>query len=186
MKVRILKVSQETKPTAKGSYEMLTVNYRNVETDKNGSTRIPDFSAPDAFNALKNAAPDSTWEVKIQASEKGGQKYFNWVGAQPIEGGTVPEEDKKPPVARYTSQTSRDWETKEERAARQRLIVRQSSVTAAIALAQLGATTDGGVDDILKTAEQVENWVFRTGGAGKTPLGDVTKALMEMKNDVPA
>jgi len=163
---------------------MLTVNYRNVETDKNGSTRIPDFSAPDAFNALKNAAPDSTWEVKIQATEKGGQKYFNWVGAQPIEGGTVSEAEKKAPAARYTSQTSRDWETREERHARQRLIVRQSSVTAAITIEHCRGNQ--GLDVILKTAEQIEDWVFRTGGTGQAVLGDVTKALMEMKDDVPA
>lgn len=50
-----------------------------------------------------------------------------------------------------------NYETKEERAARQRLIVRQSSITAALAF--LGGKP-GDINKVLETAEQFCDWVF--------------------------
>lgn len=53
-----------------------------------------------------------------------------------------------------------NYETREERAARQRLIVRQSSLTAAMSALGVGAGEAGDVSEILELADKFTDWVF--------------------------
>lgn len=71
---------------------------------------------------------------------------------------------------------ARDFETKEERTLRQRLIVRQSSLTAATAVLTVGAKT---VDKeaVKALAEEFYEWVFQA----PNPM----QAIAEMADDVP-
>lgn len=61
------------------------------------------------------------------------------------------------PTTGTTKVAGSNYETKEERAARQRLIVRQSSLTAALAF--LGGKP-GEIHNVLKVADEFCNWVF--------------------------
>ena len=54
--------------------------------------------------------------------------------------------------------TGSNYETADERAARQRLIVRQSSITAALALFDKKKVDD--LDEVLAVADRITNWVF--------------------------
>jgi hypothetical protein len=115
--------------------------------------------------------------------------YFNWVG---IEAAEAPaEEPATAPAAgrRGTTSSAREWEDASERALRQILIVRQSSV-AAILSSPFGQQNFGqqkDLDTVLKLAEVVENWVFRDLKATTRPVNvaDAMKELLAMKNDVP-
>lgn len=69
---------------------------------------------------------------------------------------------------------ARDYESKEERTARQRLIVRQSSLTAALSTLTPGAKT---VDKeaVKALAEEYFDWVFESGETG----------IQNMEDDIP-
>lgn len=60
---------------------------------------------------------------------------------------------------------SRDFETKTERAERQRLIVRQSSLAQAIAVLSVGAKAKLQVEEVLGLAETFTTWVFESEAA---------------------
>ena len=177
MKIRVVK----TEVTDKGKYKLLKVTFRNLETNKVMSQNCPSFSHPDVYNTLKDVASDSVFEIRV---EKEGD-YWNWVQATPSE---APAADAAAPAVTGTGRagtsTGRDWETREERALRQILIVRQSSVTAALQISQ-------DLDKMLGIAEKIEAWVFRRLAKlpeEVTPL-DVEAAMREimaMKDDIPA
>jgi len=75
---------------------------------------------------------------------------------------SVPSDAKEVPAKPATSNSyqARDFETKEERAARQKSIVRQSSLSNAIAVASVGAKTLDP-NTVLELAGQFEQWVNR-------------------------
>lgn len=172
MKIRVVK----TEVTDKGKYKLLKVTFRNLETNKVMSQNCPSFSHPDVFNTLNGVASDSVFDIKV---EKEGE-YWNWVQATASE---APAEAVAAPAVTGTSRagtsTGRDWETREERALRQILIVRQSSATAA-------APFSKSLEELLANAEKVEAWVFRGLKAADDGPLDVEAAMKEilaMKND---
>lgn len=177
MKIRVVK----TEVTDKGKYKLLKVTFRNLETNKVMSQNCPSFSHPDVFNTLKDVPSDSVFEIKV---EKEGE-YWNWVQATPSEAPTEPA-PATPAVSgtsRAGTSTGRDWETREERALRQILIVRQSSVTAALQI------DSQNLDKVLENAAKIESWVFRSLKAADDGPLDVEAAMREilaMKNDIPA
>lgn len=177
MKIRVVK----TEVTDKGKYKLLKVTFRNLETNKVMSQNCPSFSHPDVFNTLNGVASDSVFDIKV---EKEGE-YWNWVQATASE---APAEAVAAPAVTGTSRagtsTGRDWETREERALRQILIVRQSSVTAS-----LTSGFGGNLDEVLENAAKIEAWVFRDLKAADDGPLDVEAAMKEilaMKNDLPA
>lgn len=63
------------------------------------------------------------------------------------------------PARKESSYTGRDFESKEERAERQRLIVRQSCLAQAVATLSVGVKSPPTVADVLSTADQYVAWV---------------------------
>lgn len=70
------------------------------------------------------------------------------------------------------SYTARDYETKEERTVRQRLIVRQSSLAQATAVLSVGAKASPKVDEVLDLAETFTDWVFENNKEGRDAFDD--------------
>lgn len=77
-----------------------------------------------------------------------------------------------------TRVTGSNYETKEERAARQVLIVKQSSLSNAVALASVGAKTPPKTEDVLELAQVLADWVFDA--QEKNPSG-----FDNMSDDIP-
>ena len=176
MKIRLLKTPSTV---AKGNYTELTVDFRNLVTDKVGSRKILSFKFPDVFVALKDAQPDSEWTVNDVKNQESG--FFDWVGikagveaggenvAVPASGGAgVPSRSKGAPVAQ------REWEDREERARRQVLIVRQSCLAQAVALLGVGAKDS----DVLHLAAYFFDWCF-------VVQDNAVEEYMKASNDVP-
>lgn len=173
MKIRVVK----SEVNDKGKYKLLKVTYRNLETSKVMSANLPSFKSPVVFKTFSEAAADSVWDVKI---EKNGD-FYEWVEAVAAEAPVVVEQKAEAPAApvRKGYTTERDFETKAERAARQILIVRQSSMSAALNKVE-------NIKSAFKLAEEIEAWVLRgfqaklSGTSGEdTPL-DVEKAMKEV------
>lgn len=70
---------------------------------------------------------------------------------------TAPQTSSPTPATRVTGST---YETKEERAAKQKYIVKQSSLSAAIGILTTGAKSPPSVDEVISLADKLVEYVF--------------------------
>lgn len=112
--------------------------------------------APAVKNGLESLEPGDNFTVEIEKKDD----FWTWVS---IKKGIEQEEKQKPTTQQSTTTKNTSWETAEERAARQKLIVRQSSLTNAVAFLVLQGRTHATEEDVLETATTFYNWVFEQG-----------------------
>lgn len=177
MKARIISVENQDK----GKYNSLKIAFRNLESNKVLNTNILSFTFPDVFATLKGAEVDSVWDVKAVKNDAG---FWDWSSVKPAS-----EVDEVPSPATKKGTYSapmnkanvagRDFESKAERAIRQVLIVRQSSITAATAI--LNPTTP---DKVFELAAKIEDWVFR-GKAAKAVSQLGNQSIKDLDDDIP-
>ena len=137
MNITVVNVETEVKPTAKGSYDVYEVTYKDQD-GKTASKKIFSFVVKVGASLLKNAVKGTKLTVTMEKNDKG---YWDWIAVNaegdasaPVVSSSSPSPSSSGGKAGYTTNTNRDWETKEERQARQVMIVRQSSISNAIAL----------------------------------------------------
>ena len=167
MQIEIVSVSTEDK----GKYQMATVAYR--KDGKLSEKKLMSFGAGEpAYKALTKAQAGQVFEVTTVKNDKG---FWDWTSASEG-GGNVATTNKSgaTPAPRNT------YETPEERALRQKLIVRQSSITNAIALYELDKKKVPTVQDIVQVARQFEDYVF-----GNKVTDDPVAGIAEMSDDIP-
>jgi hypothetical protein len=176
MNITILSVDIKTVPTAKGSYQTADVAYKNNSFQgKVEGKKVMSFGATkDSFSTLALAQPGESYEVTIVKNDKG---YNDWVSMAKAEAGANSPAVSAPAGGKAPAATPRStYETPEERAQRQVLIVRQSSLSASVNLLLAGAKTPPSVESVLAVAKQFEDYVF-----GKQALGPIS----EMSDDFP-
>ena len=150
MQVNVVDVSSLNTHAAKNgrTYQSIEVMYKNDQGQAQ-SKKLMSFANPSVFKAAQ------TWQkgdVVHVSSEKDANGYWQWTG---IGGdGSVATPASKPATGGRV--TGSNYETKEERAARQILIVRQSSLSSAVELLGTGKS----VADVIATAKQFEEYVF--------------------------
>lgn len=169
MNITILSVAVATVPTAKGSYQVADVAYKNNSFQgKVEGKKIMSFgAAKETFGVLSVAQPGESFEISVVKNDKG---YNDWVSA--VKGGVVagnaaPAAAGKPAVAAPKS----SYETAEERAQRQVLIVRQSSLSSAATVLTAGAKTPPAGDAVIALAKTFEAYVFGTEPKDSGPTG---------------
>ena len=156
LQIEIINVKQETKPTAKGSYQQLDVAYKRLDNGKIEGKKIMSFFSKEVFGALSTATNGSIYTVDSQKNEKTG--YWDWVKVTASGGSST-----NTPVARGTASPKSTYETPEERALRQRMIVRQSSLSNAIETLSVNPGKDKlQLEEVIKVAETYFNWVMDT------------------------
>lgn len=113
--------------------------------------------APAVKNGLESLEPGDNFTVEMEKKDD----FWTWIS---IKKGIEQEEKQKSTSQQSTTSKSTSWETAEERAARQKLIVRQSSLTNAVAFLaiQPGSMPITEVD-VIETATTFYNWVFEQG-----------------------
>lgn len=191
MQVEIINI---VPPVSKGSYAQLEAVYR--KDGKVEGKKFFDFKHKDVFDALVAAKPGEFYEVETaKEAGKDGKEYWQWVSITTSSGeasSATGKSARSPAVPASSGRnagtttgrvTGSNYETPDERAARQRYIVRQSAITAAIAL--LTHNSPKGVvtsEDVLNQALEFYNFVFT-----EPPVGTeaATKAIMDMDNDIP-
>jgi hypothetical protein len=172
----IKNVSIEDRP-AKGRgqpYQMAEIIYddgRGIKTYKMAS-----FSNPQVFTTIKNAKGGEQYDVTVV---KGDDGYNKWTSANPAGGASsgptapsqagAPGRSSSPQVNNY----GRDFESKEERTVKQRLIVKQSSLAVAAANLAVGAKAPPELDKVLEAADKLVAWVYDAPGLDTTPLQDI-------------
>jgi len=106
-----------------------------------------------SYGILKDSKEGDNFDVELKKDDNG---YWQWVALTPVAAGSNP-------TPGTSTGKSGSWETPEERAAKQVLIVRQSCLAQAVA----AIGPDQNYDKYTDMASSFEDWVFRCMGPAK-------------------
>ena len=202
--IEVIKVSAPIEAVGKsgGKYTKIEIIYKRLDRDgKVEAKPIFDFANKDVFKLVSELKEG---DVRQITSEKDDNGYWQWkavdgpadrqkqtggeasTDASPAQTGKTHSDVTR---ASYTKQagvgkvTGSNYETKEERAARQVLIVRQSSLSSAVAYfaAKSPKGTSATVGDVINVAAQFENAVFNQA----VPLKPAQDQFADMEDDIP-
>lgn len=153
MQVRINNVNVEWVEQGRGKkYGKAAVDYTyNGEARKQN---VMSFSNPDVFKKVQELT-GQTVEVEVGKNEKGYSEWRSITAAGSAAASTTPA--GQPSATRVSGS---NYETKEERAARQVLIVKQSSLSAAIGTLTPGSKSALDPKAVLELAQTFTDWVF--------------------------
>ncbi len=176
--IKVISVENTFVPTPKGGYNKLEVNYKDLATNKvSGKTLMSFGLTADAYKALADAkANDLFTVVNEKKPGKDGQEYWTWLSATQSAPGSVPETTGVPKTTGFPVKNT--YETPEERAKKQVYIVKQSSLSAAIALLSVGAKSPPKAEEVLAQAQQFTDWVFQEQKVAQ-------QSLVDMPDDFP-
>lgn len=173
--IEVVAVTVQTVPTARGSYAFVDLAYKNKSfNDKLEGKKIMDFTNKAVFNTLADAKMGDVFDVSREKNDKG---YWEWKevtkssGANVVSTGETPVQVSKPAAVSPKS----NYETSEERAARQIMIVRQSSISSAVAALKVEKAALK-VDEVINFARHLEAYVLENRG-GDNPFANVPDEL---------
>lgn len=181
MQIQVLSVSINHVPNAKGGYDVAEVAYKDLKDGKVNGKKIMSFVAKNVFDAIKVAQPNSIYDVTIEkeTSQKDGKDYWQWKAVTPSSGATP----SAPPASGGTTSPRSTYETAEERERKQNYIIRQSSLTNAIAALK----TEKNIptkEEIFTLAEDMVSFVYnKLSVAQQIAKGD--SGFGDMQDDVP-
>jgi hypothetical protein len=171
MQIQIIDVGTPNTHAAKNgrSYQSIEVAYKGTD-GKVSSKKLMSFSNPSVFKHISGLSRGDTVDVVTQKDDAG---YWQWTAIGNGEQ-QVATQTATTPTTRVTGS---NYETKEERAARQVLIVRQSSLSSAVATLTAGAKSAPIADDVIALAKLYEGYVF----APEVP----SSSLDDFESDIP-
>ena len=161
MQITIVNVANQTVPTTKGSYQALEVTFKD-NAGKVQAKKIMSFvkESKKAFDTLATASNGDVFDIKMVKDAQ--DKYWVWTdatrGSANAASATQGQAASAAPATNTVSKGN--WETAEERAKKQVYIIRQSSLSTAVAALTTGAKAPPKQDDILALAKQFEDYVF--------------------------
>ena len=139
-------------------YDKLDLAFKNLTFGNKveGKVIMPFGSTKPAFETLSNAQGGQTFEITIVKSAAG---YNDWTEAKPI---TVSAAAANTPTAPKASAASGSgtWASAEERAKVQVYIVRQSTISNAVAALSVGSKTPPAAAAVIEYAKTLEAHVF--------------------------
>lgn len=155
-KITVLKLDITKQP--KGYY-VAEVAYK-TDDGKTKGMKVLDFVQKDIFAVLKDGVkPGDVLDADFEKNAKGF-----WQFAQLVKSG-VSVDFSKPATQSTSTSTGAskgNWETSEERAARQVMIVRQSSLAQAVNFSELIGNKKADLEDIIAIARVFESYVLAT------------------------
>ena len=144
MRIKVDGISPVTKES---KYFFFVVNYSQDGKPQKPRKIVSFGTGETAYAALKDAAVGDSFDVALEKDNNG---YWQWKTVTKVEDGA-------PSTLSGTTGKSGNWETSEERARRQILIVRQSCLAQAVAATGPGQT----LDEYIRIAGDFEEWVNR-------------------------
>ena len=181
MELNIIDVSQPTTSTTKNGrqYQTIEVTYKGND-GKVANKKLMSFSNPDVFRQAQ------TWEkgdVVNVATEKDDAGYWQWTkilaDGEEAPAPTSQSVGASSPRANNTTRvTGSNYETKEERALRQLMIVRQSSLSNAVATLATHSKALSS-DEVVALAKKYERFVM-----GDNSSSSAT-SIDDLANDIP-
>lgn len=158
MQITIIDVGTPATKTASTGrqYQEIELMFKD-STGKPNSKKIMSFNS-DLYKAVQGLQRGALVSVQRVKNDKTG--YWDWVSIG--EGVEEMAEQRPQTAAPATRVTGSNYETKEERAARQVLIVKQSSLSTAVAALAIGAKSSPTASDVIAYAKQLEDYVLGT------------------------
>lgn len=168
MRIQFISGNVENVPTAKGSYNKLTVTFKNLDSGKVEVKQIMDFASPEVYKRLTTATTNELFVIDLEKKPgKDGKEYWTWTGIH-RDDGVAPTPVETPVAAAKGNTWAEKNELDKERFQfekdKQPVIVRQSCIGYAVALCK-----DQGkkptVQEVLDIAKQFEVFVWARGTA---------------------
>ncbi len=165
MKIQVIAVNVNHIPNAKGGYDVAEVAYKDLGQGKVGSKKLMSFTNKEIFNAAKGMEVNGFYEVGM-AKEPGtdGKEYWQWKSIAKADG----EAPAGAPAKGGFAAPKSNYETPEERKERQRSIVRQSSLSNAVAMLKT-EKAQLSYEEVTALAGKLVDWVYAT--PEPTPVG---------------
>lgn len=159
MLIDVVDVESGSRVTKTGKpYDTLTVTYKTLDkftgkTEVKSKLLMPfGEGAQSVIDALTGAVKGSKYVIEQVKNANG---YWDWTSVSVSTGEEEPMVSTAKPTASAAAGRS-NYETPEERARRQVLIVRQSCIAQAVAFGDTGS-----IEELLETAGKFEAWVSR-------------------------
>jgi len=178
MLINVIDVGSVNTHSAKNGrqYQSLEVTYKN-EQGQAQSKKLMSFSNPEVFKTAQSWTKGDTVNI---ATEKDGNGYWQWIKIL-AEGEVAPVSNNAPASNAGGNSATRvsgsNYPTADERAQTQVYIIRQSSLTNAVATLTAGGKAVAS-DDVLKLARVYEGHVL-----GIKP--ETEPAIEDLSDDVP-
>lgn len=165
-----------TKASSNGrSYQEIEVTYK-TENGQVSNKKLMSFSNPSVFNHIKGLGKGDAVNVTTVKNAKG---FWDWTGIG-NEGEAPVATQNKPATQAGGRVTGSNYETKEERAARQIYIIRQSSLSSAVALVTATSTEPTTTDNVIAIAKKFEAYVL---AQDSNPTREVN--FDDLEDDIP-
>ncbi len=182
MQIEVVANPVSTVPTAKGSYQVIDLAYKNKSfQDKLEGKKVMSFTNKDVFSALQKAQFGDVFEVSRVKNDKG---FWDWTAVNGAVSAPSPTYAPNPPDKKAgTVVPKSNYETAEERASRQVLIVRQSSISSAVDLAVANKVKDP--QEVIKIAQAFEAYVFGKEAEPVVEEAPPGNFFEDMEDDLP-
>ena len=156
--VTVQEVNIEKVQKGRNSYQVAEIVY-TTDRGENKTKKVMSFSNPAVFAAAQKLTSGTRVEV-----ENDGAPYYNWTKLDVVGDNTVSTR-AVPAAAAASTATKSTYETADERATKQRLIVKQSSISSALEFFKLqagGKASTVTPNDVFELAQDIVDWVYDT------------------------
>lgn len=154
MRIKLVEVTVENVTKGKNAYGIATVAYRFGNDIR--QQKILSFANPDVFKKVQEFPVGAEIEVEVT---KNAQGYNQWAKADlVVEGSEAPKSSAG--AATGGKVLGNQYETREERLTRQLHIVRQSSISNAVATLAPGSKGPLDADAVLAVAQRYVDFVY--------------------------
>ena len=180
MLITVLSATKEQAVSKAGKpYSYIELAYKGGDGKVSGKKIMPFGESKVVFDALSLAQSGDNYEVTLFKNEASG--YWDWTAAKKSTGSTQEGQSQATTVTPGLTKGGRvlgsTYETPEERAKKQVMIIRQSSISNALTYLNGNANS---ISEVLQVAKEFENFVLNL---GQTPTA--TQELLDMDSDIP-
>ena len=156
MQITVIDVGTPATKTASTGrqYQEIELMFKD-DTGKPNTKKIMSFNQ-DLYRSVQGLQRGAVISVERKKNDKTG--YWDWISFYTGDSRVAQPESKAASPA--TRVTGSNYETKEERAARQVMIVRQSSISSAVAALGVGGKTPVDAQQVIDYAKRLESYVL--------------------------
>lgn len=156
MQIQIQFISADVED--KGKYKCAEIAYKDLVKGQVSSKKLMSFTNPVVYKTMVDAKKGEVYNVELIKNEKG---YWDWTNVASSNAVDTSQASPAAPSSKTNASPKSTYETSEERAQRQILIVKQSSLSNAIEyLTATGAVKKASAKDVTICAQEFYNWVF--------------------------
>lgn len=168
----VTKMTKTNKP-----YQVAHVTYRDDQGKLAERDIMPFGNQANSNKFLSTAAP-GFYTITLEKNDAGFNDWVSVTAGEAVQGNAAPTAR---PAGGASPAPRNTYETPEERAIKQKYIVRQSSLTNAISLFELDKKHVPTIQEVIATAKAFEDYVFGVKQQEEGGLG----GLNEIEDDIP-